>query len=67
MSLNNLTAAIQWLAVNGPGLRALKECQSKFVLNAHDTATVCREASLLRGNAKRSHSATGGELGVVSI
>ena len=65
--ISSLTIAAQWLAVNGPGLLALKECQSKFGLNAHDTATVCREASLLRGNAQRSQSTIGDDLGGVSL
>ncbi len=47
-----LTRAAKWLATHGPGRKALKECRSFYQLNAHDTATVCREASLLRGNAQ---------------
>ena len=63
---SNLTVAAKWLSNHGPGLRALKECRSLYGLNAHETASVCREASLLRGNAQRSHSAIGDELGGVS-
>lgn len=53
---SNLSNAAKWLAENGPGKKALKQCRTIYQLNAHDTATVCREASLLRGNAQRSHN-----------
>lgn len=53
--ISNLSNAAKWLAENGPGKKALKQCRTIYQLNAHDTATVCREASLLRSNIQCSH------------
>lgn len=43
-----LDAPTQWLAINGPGPAAFKECRTQFTLGLVDMTKVCAMAAEIR-------------------